>query len=204
VHIKIITKLNILRFRKLIMIIEKCEIEGLLVIKPRIHEDERGYFFESYNQAVFKKNTGIDVNFIQDNESKSNYGTLRGIHFQRPPYSQSKLVRVTSGKVLDVAVDLRSSSPTFGKWESIVLSEGNKTQLFVPRGFGHGFVVLSDSAVFTYKVDNPYSAESDGGIIWNDTNLNIDWKIPNSDIILSNKDKDLQGISKFSKKAIFK
>ena len=186
------------------MIIEKCEIEGLLVIKPRIHEDDRGYFFEAYNQATFKEKAGIDVNFIQDNESKSKYGTLRGIHFQRSPFEQAKLVRVTSGKVLDVAVDLRSSSPTFGQWKSIVLSEENKTQLFVPRGFGHGFVVLSDSAVFSYKVDNPYSAESDGGILWNDDNLNIDWKIPKTDIILSNKDKDLQGISEFSKKAIFK
>ena len=186
------------------MIIENCEIAGLLVIKPQIHKDERGYFFESYNKATFKEKTGVNVNFVQDNESKSKYGTLRGIHFQRSPGSQAKLVRVISGEILDVAVDLRSSSPTFGKWKSIVLSGENKTQLFVPRDFGHGFVVLSNYAVMSYKVDSPYSAGLDGGISWNDENLNIDWKIPNSDIILSEKDKNLQSISEFREKNIFR
>jgi len=185
------------------MVIEKCEIEGLLIIRPRVHEDERGYFYESYNRDSFREKTGADVEFVQDNESKSNYGTLRGLHFQRPPFAQAKLVRVTSGQVLDVAVDLRSSSPTYGKWKSIILSADNKAQLFVPRGFGHGFVVLSEHAVFSYKVDNAYSAKSDGGILWNDLNLDINWSIPDADIILSNKDKNLQSFSEFSRKHIF-
>ena len=186
------------------MEIEKFDIEGLYIIKPRIYNDERGYFFESYNQAKFEKKLGLDIEFIQDNESKSGYGTLRGIHFQKPPFAQAKLVRVISGEVLDVAVDLRSSSPTFGQYQSVILSAENKFQFFVPRGFGHGFVVLSENAIFSYKVDNSYSKESDGGIIWNDHLLNIDWKISSKDILLSEKDQSLQSFSEFSSNTIFK
>ncbi len=172
------------------MKIDNTYIEGLLVITPKVFEDERGYFFETYNQSLFNHKTGLNVNFVQDNESKSSYGTLRGLHYQRGKFAQAKLVRVLSGTVLDIAVDIRINSETYGKYFAIELSSSNKKQLFIPRGFAHGFVVLSDEAVFAYKCDNYYNKESEGGIIYNDPVINIDWIIPADDFILSQKDKE--------------
>ncbi len=165
------------------------EIEGLLILEPKVFGDERGYFFESFSQREFEEKVCKTV-FVQDNESKSGYGVLRGLHFQKPPFEQAKLVRVVKGKVLDVAVDIREDSPTFGKHVSVELSEENKRQMFVPRGFAHGFVVLSEEAIFQYKCDNYYMPQAEGGILWNDPVLNIDWKIPMEDVILSEKDKN--------------
>jgi dTDP-4-dehydrorhamnose 3,5-epimerase len=165
-------------------------INGCFVVEPRVFEDERGYFFESFRQDQFDEYIG-KVNFIQDNESKSTYGVLRGLHYQLPPFAQSKLVRVIKGKVLDVAVDIRKKSPTFGKHVSVELSEENKRQLFIPRGFAHGFVSLSDEVIFSYKCDNYYNKENEASIIYNDKALNIDWKINVEDILLSEKDKRL-------------
>lgn len=164
-------------------------INDLLVIKPRIFEDDRGYFFESFNALRFKEATGCDVLFVQDNESKSKYGVVRGLHFQKPPFAQSKLVRVVKGAVLDVAVDLRKNSPTYGHHYAIELTAENHLQFFIPKGFAHGFSVLSDEVVFQYKCDNYYNAQSEGAIIWNDPVLNIDWQIPSDKVILSEKDK---------------
>ena len=166
----------------------KTEIEGVVILEPKVFSDERGYFFESFSQKEFEEKV-CKTTFIQDNESKSTYGVLRGLHFQKMPYAQSKLVRVVKGSVLDVAVDIRKGSPTFGKHVATVLSEENKMQFFVPRGFAHGFVVLSDEAIFQYKCDNYYAPKSEGGIMWNDPALNIDWQISMKDIILSGKDK---------------
>jgi len=166
----------------------KTDIPDLLILKPRIFEDERGYFFESFNKETFVKN-GLDYDFIQDNESKSSRGVVRGLHYQLAPYAQSKLVRVIKGRVLDVAVDLREGSPTFGKWYSIELSEENKLQFLVPRGFAHGFAVLEDNTVFAYKCDNVYNKESERGINYNDKKLNIDWGIKLDEAIVSAKDK---------------
>jgi dTDP-4-dehydrorhamnose 3,5-epimerase len=163
-------------------------IPDLLVIEPTVHGDERGYFMESFSDTWFRENIA-DTRFVQDNESKSSFGVLRGLHFQKPPMAQAKLVRVVEGEVLDVAVDLRSSSPTFGKHFSIILSASNKKQLFVPRGFAHGFSVLSPIAIFSYKVDNFYSQELEEGIAWNDPTLSIDWKLRESEVRLSEKDK---------------
>ena len=171
------------------MIVEKTHIEGLLIITPTVFEDDRGYFFESYNKHSFKKETGLDIDFVQDNESKSSYGTLRGLHYQTGSFAQAKLVRVLSGNVLDIAVDIRENSETYGKYFSLELSDDNKKQLLIPRGFAHGFVVLSEEAIFTYKCDNYYNKEAEGGIIFNDSHLNIDWKIDPAEIILSEKDK---------------
>ncbi len=168
----------------------KTEIEGVVIIEPKIFGDERGYFFESFSQREFEEKVCKTV-FVQDNESKSGYGVLRGLHFQKPPYAQSKLVRVVKGRVLDVAVDIRENSPTFGKHISVELSGENKRQFFIPRGFAHGFVVLSEEAVFQYKCDNYYAPDYEGGILWNDPALNIDWQIPEGDIILSEKDSRL-------------
>ncbi len=170
------------------------EIEGLLILEPKVFGDERGYFFESFSQREFEEKVCKTV-FVQDNESKSGYGVLRGLHFQKPPFEQAKLVRVVKGKVLDVAVDIREDSPTFGKHVSVELSEENKRQMFVPRGFAHGFVVLSEEAIFQYKCDNYYMPQAEGGILWNDPVLNIDWKIPMEDVILSEKDKKLLVLS---------
>lgn len=167
----------------------KTAIEGLLIIEPTVFGDSRGYFFESYNKQRFNEATGLDIDFVQDNQSKSCYGVLRGLHFQKPPYAQSKLVRCVRGKVLDVAVDIRKSSPTFGKYVAVELTEDNHRQLFIPHGFAHGFVVLSDEAIFQYKCDNFYHKESEGAIAWNDPEINIDWTIPFDDVILSDKDK---------------
>lgn len=174
------------------MEIIKTSIEGLVVIQPKLVEDERGYFMESYKENFIKENFP-DIHFIQDNESKSSYGVLRGLHFQKPPFEQTKLVRVIQGEVLDVAVDVRKNSSTYGKWESIILSGDNKKQFFIPKGFAHGFVVLSEEAIFTYKVDNYYAPEYDSGIRYDDDILAIDWKINEEKVIISNKDLALRG-----------
>lgn len=167
------------------MEIIKTKIPDLLIVKPAVFEDNRGYFFESYNKEKFLKE-GIDQNFVQDNESKSMKGVLRGLHFQAPPFAQGKLVRVMKGAVLDVAVDIRKNSPTYGQWASIELTESNKMMYWVPPGFAHGFVTLEDHTVFFYKCTNVYNKNSEGSIRWNDPDLNIDWGI--SDPILSEKD----------------
>jgi len=172
----------------------ETEISGLVIIEPKVFKDDRGYFFESFNQREFDSHIG-KVNFVQDNESKSTFGVLRGLHFQKPPFTQAKLVRCILGTILDVVVDLRTDSPTFGKHFSIELSSDNKHQLFVPKGFAHGFAVLSSKAVFAYKVDNYYSPSHDSGIFWNDERLGIDWKLSFKDIILSEKDKNLKPLS---------
>uniref|UniRef100_UPI004047F26D dTDP-4-dehydrorhamnose 3,5-epimerase n=1 Tax=Polaribacter sp. TaxID=1920175 RepID=UPI004047F26D len=169
-------------------------IPDLVIIEPNVFGDDRGYFLESYNQKQFEEHIGT-ISFVQDNESKSSRGVLRGLHFQSPPFEQSKLVRCIAGEVLDVAVDIRKNSPTFGQHVSVLLSGENKRQLFVPRGFAHGFVVLSDYATFAYKVDNWYAPDHDNGIIWNDSALNIDWKIEKEAIILSTKDTQLPSLS---------
>lgn len=166
----------------------KTEIVGVYVLEPRVFRDARGYFFESWRQADFDQHIGRHVEFIQDNESKSSYGVLRGLHYQKGEYSQAKLVRVIRGRVLDVAVDIRKSSPTFGKYVAVELSEDNKRQLFIPRGFAHGFLVLSDEAVFTYKVDNVYAPQHEASIRWNDKDINIEWPISADDVLTSEKD----------------
>lgn len=166
----------------------KTEFDGLVIIEPDIYYDDRGYYFESYNYNKYK-DIG-DINFIQDSESYSKYGVIRGLHYQKPPYTQSKLVRVIKGRVLDVVVDIRTDSPTFGKYYSIILSDENKRQLFVPRGFAHGFITLSEDVIFNYKVDNIYNPKSEAGIIYNDINLNIDWLIKDH-VIINDKDNNL-------------
>ncbi len=166
----------------------RTEIEGLVILEPRVFEDRRGYFFESFSEREFAEAVG-PVHFVQDNESKSSYGVLRGLHFQKPPYAQAKLVRVVKGCVLDVAVDLRKGSPTYGKYEAVELSEKNRRQLFIPRGFAHGFCVLSDEVIFQYKCDNYYSPQSEGAVRWDDPDLSIDWRIPAEDVVLSEKDR---------------
>lgn len=168
------------------MEIIKTPLDGLLIIKPDVFEDERGYFFESYNHGTFLKE-GLEITFLQDNESKSKKGVLRGLHFQAPPFAQGKLVRVMRGSVLDVAVDIRKNSPTYGKWESIVLSGQNKWMYWIPPGFAHGFVTLEDDTIFFYKCTNVYNKSSEGSILWNDTDLNIRWDV--SDPLISDKDK---------------
>jgi dTDP-4-dehydrorhamnose 3,5-epimerase len=165
-------------------------IEGLIIIEPKVFCDSRGYFFETFHKETFNSKIG-ETNFIQDNESKSTRGVLRGLHFQRPPFAQAKLVRVIEGEVLDVAVDLRKNSKTYGQHLTLHLTGENKKQLFIPRGFAHGFIVLSESVIFSYKVDNIYSPEHDAGILFNDEDLNIDWIMENESIILSEKDKNL-------------
>lgn len=175
----------------------KTEIEDLVILEPAIFGDERGYFLESFNKKWFDSNVKETL-FVQDNESKSSRGVLRGLHFQKPPFAQAKLVRVIEGEVLDVVVDLRKDSPTYGKTASVLLSGKNKRQFFVPRGFGHGFAVLSDSAIFSYKVDNDYAPEHEDGIIWDDKILDIDWKIDSSKVNLSAKDKELQSFENFN------
>ena len=167
----------------------KTDIEGLVIIEPKIFGDSRGYFFESFSARDFAAQVDPDVTFVQDNQSFSSYGVLRGLHFQNPPYAQAKLVRVISGKVLDVAVDLRKESKTFGKYVAVELSGENHRQFYIPRGFAHGFVVLSETALFQYKCDEFYHPEAEGSIIWNDPDLAIAWPIPAEDIVLSAKDK---------------
>ena len=169
------------------MEIIKTEIEGLLIIEPRIFQDARGYFFESFSQREFEEKVGA-VHFVQDNESMSTYGVMRGLHFQRPPYTQSKVVRCVSGKVLDVAVDIRKGSPTYGRHVAVELTGENHRQFFIPKGFAHGFAVLSERAVFQYKCDEFYHPEADAGISILDESLQIDWRIPAEAAILSDKD----------------
>lgn len=171
------------------MKIKPTPLEDCYIIEPAIFEDERGYFYEKFNEKTFEALTGNSLHFVQDNVSKSSYGVLRGLHLQKSEYAQAKLVSCLEGRGWDIAVDLRRNSPSFGKWFGVELTAENKLQIFIPRGFAHGFVVLSDTAVFSYKCDNFYNRESEGGVIWNDTDLDIDWKIPTSDIILSEKDK---------------
>ncbi|WP_314205216.1 dTDP-4-dehydrorhamnose 3,5-epimerase [Capnocytophaga bilenii] len=166
----------------------KTKIEGVVIIEPRVFRDDRGYFFESFSQQRFNELVA-PVIFLQDNESRSTYGVLRGLHFQKPPYAQSKLVRVVKGVVLDVAVDLRKDSPTFGQYEQVLLSEDNKRQFFIPQGLAHGFVVLSPEAVFQYKCDNYYAPQAEGSVRWDDPQININWQLPLGDILLSEKDK---------------
>lgn len=170
------------------MNVVQTEIPGVVIIEPRVFEDARGYFFESFSQRDFDAQVR-EVKFVQDNESKSSYGVLRGLHFQKPPYAQSKLVRVVKGAVLDVAVDIRKGSPTFGKHVAVELTESNHRQFFIPRGFAHGFVVLTDEVVFQYKCDNFYAPLSEGALAWDDPDLGIDWKVKASDVILSDKDR---------------
>lgn len=165
----------------------KTDIEGVLIVEPRLFEDSRGYFFESFNERDFLAQVG-DVRFVQDNESRSSYGVVRGLHFQNPPHAQAKLVRCVSGRVLDVALDIRRGSPTYGRHVAVELSGENHRQLFIPRGFAHGFSVLSDTAVFQYKCDNFYAPDADGGISILDSGLGIDWGIPAESMILSEKD----------------
>lgn len=167
----------------------RTDIDGVVIIEPRIFGDARGYFYESFNAREFAEKVDPAEVFVQDNQSYSSYGVLRGLHFQCPPHAQSKLVRVISGKVIDVAVDIRAGSPTYGQHVAVELSGENHRQFFIPRGFAHGFIVLSETALFQYKCDNLYAPQSEGAIIWNDPDIGIDWKIPSSDILLSEKDR---------------
>ena len=170
------------------MNIIKTTIEGLVIIEPKVYQDERGYFFESFNANEFAEKTGMDIHFVQDNESMSSYGVMRGLHYQKIPYTQSKLVRCVKGAVLDVAVDIRHGSPTFGQHVAVELTEENHRQFFVPRGFAHGFSVLTDEVIFQYKCDNFYAPQSEGALAWDDPDLGIDWRIPTDKVLLSEKD----------------
>lgn len=174
----------------------ETKLEGCFILEPTVFEDKRGYFFESFNQKTFNKLTNTNTVFVQDNESFSSKGVLRGLHYQVGDYAQAKLVRVIKGRVVDVAVDIRKNSKTFGQHIAVELTEKNKTQLFVPRGFAHGFVVLSDTAIFSYKCDNFYNKSSEGGIIYNDKTLNIDWRLPESELLVSEKDSILPTLDK--------
>lgn len=167
----------------------KTDIEGVVIIEPRIFADERGYFFEACSERELAKEVG-EIHFVQDNEAKSSHGVVRGLHFQRPPHAQSKLVRVIKGEILDVAVDIRKGSPTFGEHIAVELSDKNHRQLFIPQGFAHGYAVLSEDAIVEYKCDNYYAPESEGAIAWNDPALGIDWQLPAEKIILSVKDRN--------------
>lgn len=181
------------------MQVDEIYLKGCFVITPSIFEDDRGCFYESFNSKTFKKLTGVKVNFVQDNVSKSSKGVLRGLHFQTGVNAQAKLVQVLKGKVMDVCIDLREESQTFGKYFSIILDDINHNQLFIPRGFAHGFFVLEDNTVFTYKCDNYYNKESEAGILYNDEFLNIDWGINKHKVILSEKDKNLPKLKNFFK-----
>lgn len=173
------------------MIVEETYLKGCYIITPRVFEDERGYFFENFNKKIFEKEIGIITNFVQDNESKSNKGVLRGLHFQTGKHAQSKLVRVSKGKVLDVCVDIRKGSSTFGKYLSVILDDKTHKQLYIPKGFAHGFLVLEDDTIFSYKCDDFYNKDAEGGIIYNDKDLNIDWNFAEDLLIISDKDKYL-------------
>lgn len=173
------------------MIIVPTDLSGCLLIKPKVFRDPRGYFYESFNRASFEAETGLTVDFVQDNEAFSNYGVIRGLHFQRGEYAQAKLVRVITGKVLDVVVDIRVDSPTYGQHIAVELSGENKFQLFIPRGMAHGYAVLENDTRFSYKCDNYYNKESEGGVYYADADLNIDWKIPEEERVLSEKDLGL-------------
>lgn len=171
------------------MEVVKTAIEGVFIIEPRVFGDARGYFFESFNAREFSEKTGVEVNFVQDNESMSGYGVLRGLHFQLPPYTQAKLVRVVKGIVLDVAVDIRRGSTTYGQYVAVELTGDNHRQFFVPKGFAHGFSVLSPEAVFQYKCDEFYAPQSEGALAWDDPDLAIDWRLPADRVLLSEKDR---------------
>lgn len=179
------------------MNIKATTLEGCFIIEPKVLNDERGYFFESFHQKKFQELTGVKTQFVQDNQSLSQRGVLRGLHFQTGEFTQSKLVKVIKGSVLDVAVDLRKDSSTFGKHFSILLSEKNKLQLFIPRGFAHGFVVLENDTIFSYKCDNYYNKSAEGGVMYNDPDLDIDWMLEEDEIILSEKDKRLSYFKDF-------
>ena len=179
------------------MTVSDTNIDGVYIIDPTVHEDSRGYFYESFNEKEFNEKTGADFHPVQDNESKSVYGVLRGLHFQEPPHEQAKLVKVVKGIVFDVAVDLRPDSMTRGKYVSTLLSAENRRQFFIPKGFAHGFVVLSDEAVFQYKCDDYYHPECEGGIAWDDEDLNVLWPVSDVDIILSDKDKKRQSYNEY-------
>lgn len=179
------------------MKIKETHIPGLLVVEPQVYGDSRGYFFESFNAAKFAEQTGIDTQFVQDNESRSSYGVVRGLHMQLPPHAQAKLVRVVEGRVLDVAVDLRKDSPTFGKHFAIELTGENHLQVYIPRGFAHGFSVLSETAVFQYKCDGYYAPASEAAIAWDDPDLGIDWKLPIEAVVLSDKDRNHPSLKEF-------
>ena len=173
------------------MVSTETKLKGCFILEPRVYNDNRGYFFESYNKAIFEKSIEFSVNFIQDNESKSSKGVLRGLHFQKGEYAQSKLIRVIKGSILDVCVDIRETSKTFGQYVSIILDDKQKKQIYVPKGFAHGFLVLEDDTIISYKCDNYYHKPSEGGIVYNDKGLNIDWNFPENELILSEKDKQL-------------
>jgi dTDP-4-dehydrorhamnose 3,5-epimerase len=181
------------------MTVHHTSLEGCLLIKPTIFKDSRGYFMESFNEKTFREVTGVDVHFVQDNQSFSERGVLRGLHYQTGEYAQSKLVRVLQGEVLDIAVDIRPESPTFGQYEAVVLNAEEGWQFFIPKGFAHGFLVLSATATFFYKCDQFYNKESEGGIIYNDPTLNIDWRLPASELIISEKDQYLPTLNKAKK-----
>ena len=182
----------------------KTTIKDVLIIEPKVFGDERGYFFESFNAKEFLEKTGLNINFVQDNESLSRYGVLRGLHFQLPPYTQSKLVRVVKGRVLDVVVDIRKGSPTYGQYEMCELTEENHRQFFVPKGMAHGFSVLSKLAVFQYKCDDFYHPEAEGAIAWNDADVAIPWPIPSEDVILSEKDRHHPCLKDFDSPFLYK
>ena len=167
----------------------KTQLPGVLIIEPDVYGDNRGYFYESFNERRFWEQTGIKTNFIQDNESKSKYGVVRGLHFQKGKFAQAKLIHVAKGRILDVAVDIKPESPTFGQYVATELSDSNHRQLYIPQGYAHGFSVLSDEAIFQYKCDNYYEPKAEGGILWNDPQIGIDWLLPEENITLSEKDK---------------
>ena len=181
------------------MVVVETNLEDCLVLKPKAYQDERGYFYESYNQKVFNNILKDNVNFVQDNQSFSSKGVLRGLHYQTEQHAQAKLVSVLQGEVLDIAVDIRPESKTFGQYEAILLSGENQKQFFIPRGFAHGFLVLSDTATFFYKCDNFYNKESEGGIIYNDKTINIDWDFPIQELMVSDKDKVLPNLQNAKK-----
>jgi dTDP-4-dehydrorhamnose 3,5-epimerase len=167
----------------------KTQLPGVLIIEPDVYGDDRGYFYESFNERRFWEQTGIKTNFIQDNESKSKYGVVRGLHFQKGKFAQAKLIHVAKGRILDVAVDIKPESPTFGQYVATELSDSNHRQLYIPQGYAHGFSVLSDEAIFQYKCDNYYEPKAEGGILWSDPQIGIDWLLPEENITLSEKDK---------------
>ncbi len=184
---------------KIVLKFTETKLKGCFILEPKIIKDERGYFMESFNEKTFSEGVGQKVTFIQDNQSFSSKGVLRGLHYQTGEHAQAKLVRVLQGEVLDVVVDLRPNSPTFGQYESVVLTAQNQTQFFIPRGFAHGFLVLSETATFFYKCDNFYNKESEGGLIYNDKSINIDWNFPNEQLIISEKDQILPNIDNAKK-----
>jgi dTDP-4-dehydrorhamnose 3,5-epimerase len=177
------------------MIVKESPLKGCFIIEPKVFGDERGSFFESFNQKIFEEKIGLKINFVQDNQSSSNRGVLRGLHLQKGEFAQTKLVRVIQGKVLDVVVDVRPNSKTFGQTFSCILSAENNKQLFIPKGFLHGFSVLEDNTIFAYKCDAYYNKESEDGVVFNDPKLNIDWKLKEEEIVLSDKDKQLKRLN---------